>query len=328
MRGILLVLSVSSVAVSARADLFGVGPTVQTTFATLQRYSPQGGYLGTVPAANPPLSEAFNSLTRGPDGHLYFLGNVLGGGSIHKVTLAGAGSATEIYSASAPPWVLNAPGGIGFDPAGRLYVGSNNFRPTGPGTTPDPTRVYRHDGGQTLTPVYTLPSTARIRDVEFDAAGQMYVGIADVGIRKLDPDDLSVAYTIATTSFNEFKFGPDGDLYVASGTAGVLRYDPDTGAALGAFVAPGAGGLVDATHMTFGDDGTLYVNDRTATAVLKYDAQSGAFQGTFLDYGPGTQVPASPQSIAYAVVPEPGAAVALVLSAAAATRRRRRRRRR
>jgi hypothetical protein len=317
---VLTLVGLSFGPVLARADLFGVGGSPATqSFPTLLRFSPQGQALGPFPAVNPPKSEEFNSLTRGPDGNLYFLGNVLGGGSILKATTTGAGSVTSLYQVSGglENWNLVAPLGIGFDSAGRLYVTSNTLQ-LGPGAPTGTTKVYRYDGPNTLTPVYSPPSTSQLlADVEFDAADAMYVGINGVGIRKIDSGGV-MQFTIATTSVRDFKFGPDGKLYVASGPAGVLRYDPSNGAALGALVAPGTGGLMDATYMTFGDDGTLYVNDRTAGVILKYDPLTGAPRGVFTAYPSAPGSFEGPYSIAFVNVPEPGGALLAGAAAAAA----------
>jgi hypothetical protein len=316
--------------VAARGDLFAVGGTPATQgYPSLLRYSDAGQALGVFPAVNPPQSEEFGGLTRGPDGALYFYGNILGGGSIVKVTTAGAGSASSVYSVSGGPdnWKLTTPLGLAFDSAGTLYVTSNTV-PSGPNPA-NTTRVYRVDGPNMLAPVYygtpvTGPS-AFLGDVEFDGTGAMYVGIYGVGIRKLE--SVEVKYTIAGAAARDFKFGPDGKLYVASGAAGVLRYDPSNGSPLGAFVGPGAGGLTDASYLAFGDDGTLYVNDRSATQILKYDALTGASGGTFLDYDPVHASYEGPSSIAYVSVPEPGGIVVCVALVAISGRRARRSRR-
>lgn len=72
------------------------------------------------------------------------------------------------------------------------------------------------------------------------------------------------------------------DLVVGSqGTGSVLRYDGATGASEGALVAPGAGGLVTPTGITFGADGDLYVCGFPAGEILRYDGSTGAFLGVF-----------------------------------------------
>jgi hypothetical protein len=309
--------------VVARADLFAAG---RSEFATLMRFS--AGQL--LPRLAQPISEGFGAMTRGPDGDLYFGSMVLGDGAIHKLSIADLRSVTTLYQAwgrgdGMPPKLTN-PSGIGFDSAGRLYVTSNDYN-SWPGV-PDTTKVYRYDGPDALTPVFTPPPSMEfdpLGDLEFDAADAMYVGIRGAGIRKINSLG-GVEYTIPTASVEDFKFGPDGKLYVASKAAGVLRYDPSNGAALGAFVPPGPGGLKEASYITFGDDGLLYVNDRTATAIFTFDALTGWPRGTFTDYEvpPGSYD--GPYSIAYADVPEPGAGSGLACAAAVALAARRGRR--
>lgn len=61
----------------------------------------------------------------------------------------------------------------------------------------------------------------------------------------------------------------------------VLRYDGKTGAFLGDFVAPNAGGLGFPTGLAYGPDGSLYVGSVTADSILRYNGQTGAFLGAF-----------------------------------------------
>ncbi len=84
------------------------------------------------------------------------------------------------------------------------------------------------------------------------------------------------------------RLAPDGDLYVASeGTNAILRYNGDTLAYVGQFVAPGSGGLVSPTGITWGPDGNMYVSTFSTSSVLKYHGQTGAFLGTFVTPGLG-----------------------------------------
>lgn len=72
------------------------------------------------------------------------------------------------------------------------------------------------------------------------------------------------------------------DLYVSSrNTNAVVRFNGQTGANLGNFVAPGAGGLSATQEVAFGYDGHLYVSGRGNTAILKFHKDTGAFLGKF-----------------------------------------------
>src|SRR3989442_576890 len=85
-------------------------------------------------------------------------------------------------------------------------------------------------------------------------------------------------------------FGPDDNLYVTAnylGYGAVLRYSGGSGGFLGAFVAPGAGGLWSPTGLVFGPDGNLYVSSYGTSSVLRYNSTTGAFIDTFVLPGSG-----------------------------------------
>ena len=74
------------------------------------------------------------------------------------------------------------------------------------------------------------------------------------------------------------------DLLIGSpDTNSVLRFDGDTGALIGDFVAPGAGGLQHPGGLAFGPDGLLYVSDAVGNKVLRFHGESGAFVDVFSD---------------------------------------------
>ncbi|OHB44049.1 MAG: hypothetical protein A2Y13_02290 [Planctomycetes bacterium GWC2_45_44] len=77
------------------------------------------------------------------------------------------------------------------------------------------------------------------------------------------------------------------DLLVANEAGNsVLRYDGITGAALGAFVAAGSGGLTSPEDIKFGSDGNLYVACYSGT-IKKYNGTTGAYIGNFVTAGSG-----------------------------------------
>jgi len=70
------------------------------------------------------------------------------------------------------------------------------------------------------------------------------------------------------------------DLLVSSrATNSVKRYDGETGAFLGDFIAPGAGGLSLTQEVRIGPDGHVFVTGRGNQAVLRFDRRTGAFLG-------------------------------------------------
>ena len=72
------------------------------------------------------------------------------------------------------------------------------------------------------------------------------------------------------------------DLFVSAASANaVMRFDGTTGALIGNFVAPNAGGLADPQGIAFGPDGHLYVASNGSNNVLQFDGQTGQFLSIF-----------------------------------------------
>jgi WD40 repeat protein len=67
----------------------------------------------------------------------------------------------------------------------------------------------------------------------------------------------------------------------------IKRYDGATGAFIGNFVAPGAGGLSGPTFFIFGPDRNLYVSSCYTASVKRYDGATGAYMGDFATSGSG-----------------------------------------
>ena len=77
-------------------------------------------------------------------------------------------------------------------------------------------------------------------------------------------------------------FGPDGNLYVAMQShASVQKFSGVSGAAMGTFVAAGAGGLVTPWDLAFGPGGDLFIVS-SSNEVLRYSGFTGDFEGVFI----------------------------------------------
>ncbi|MDK2743108.1 MAG: hypothetical protein NDI90_09345 [Nitrospira sp. BO4] len=76
------------------------------------------------------------------------------------------------------------------------------------------------------------------------------------------------------------------DLLILQDTR-VLRYDQVTGAFIDNFVSPGSGGLTNATGISFGPDGNVYVASFNSRNVLRYNGKTGDFIDEFVPPGRG-----------------------------------------
>jgi hypothetical protein len=279
------------VGTTAQADLYAIEGG---TRPFLRRYSSTGQRLGLVTS-----SESLSSLCVGPDAHLYVLSNVLGYGDIRRIDPAMGGAESLLFPPATDPAMtgLSIPLGIAFDNSNRLYVGSNGL-----GGAFGATSVKRYDAAnRRLDPVIPFSKGEYIAPRRFEPDGSLLVAVDSV-VRRYDPAtgaDLGVV--VPTPVFG--PTGPDGALYAADGQGGVSRYQPD-GTLLGPFIAPGTGGLVDVTDLTFGGDGYLYVASQKASAVLRYRADSGAFVDKFIDYS--SDPDGAVWEIEAITVPEPG----------------------
>ncbi|MBL9148500.1 MAG: hypothetical protein JNM94_07380 [Phycisphaerae bacterium] len=91
----------------------------------------------------------------------------------------------------------------------------------------------------------------------------------------------------AALDANDLRIAADGRIFVASAASDSVVELARDGSVVGAFVAPGSGGLVDPAAMAFGADGHLYVASRGSNAVLRYDGTTGAFLGAAVAAGAG-----------------------------------------
>jgi hypothetical protein len=122
-------------------------------------------------------------------------------------------------------------------------------------------------------------------DLAFGPDGALYVAsfFTNQVIRvDVDSGQASVFIGAGVLAPSALAFGHDGNLYVANqSSASVLKFNGTTGAPMGVFVAPGAGGLISPWDLAFGPDGDLYITS-AANLVLRYDGGSGAFANVFI----------------------------------------------
>jgi hypothetical protein len=142
--------------------------------------------------------------------------------------------------------------------------------------------VYGGDGG------LTNPSAPN-----FGPDDLMYIGdFATNKILRFDRDGVFVdIFADQETSGLDQPYMPTFDetsLYIASGgTNSILRWDIKTKEFLGAFVAPGSGGLVHPVGLEFGPDGHLYAGSNGTNAVIRYNGKTGEFMDVFIPPGYG-----------------------------------------
>jgi hypothetical protein len=80
------------------------------------------------------------------------------------------------------------------------------------------------------------------------------------------------------------NFGPDGDLFVTCTNGpnnGFVDEFSPSGVFIGAFIAPGAGGLSNAKDIIWGPDGNAYVTSYFNSEVIRYNGSTGAFMNVF-----------------------------------------------
>lgn len=91
----------------------------------------------------------------------------------------------------------------------------------------------------------------------------------------------AVVASVIVSSIVEAQ-GTAFDLLVSSrGTHSVKRFDGESGAYLGDFVAPGAGGLQFTQELLEGPDHSLLVSGRGTPTILRFDLRTGASRGSF-----------------------------------------------
>jgi WD40 repeat protein len=177
------------------------------------------------------------ALTFGPEGDLFVIDNLEGrvkrfdgrSGSLVGTFISGLPTVQDIV----------------FGPDGNLYVSFGNS---------DQIRRYDGDTGAAID-TFVTPGSGGLDGpigMAFGTDGDLFVASAfsDSVFRfdGLTGDFVSEFATLPDSSVpTDLAFGPDGHLYVVSraigpGT-GVLRFDGDSGAPLGVFIQPGAGGL-------------------------------------------------------------------------------------
>jgi sugar lactone lactonase YvrE len=196
---------------------------------------------------------------------------------------------------------LNAPVGVSFDAAGRMYIGDRNHDAVrmvdtnGIITTIAGTGKagYSGDGGAATAaqldwPLEVAPrngnlylvdeENARVRRVSADGVITTFAGTGEPGCS----GDGGPASLASVQNPNSLAFGPDGGLYITEGECHeVRRIAPD--GTIQRVVGSGQEGcsgfngpaldvqLSDPEELRFGPDGDLFVADQTCAVILRVD---------------------------------------------------------
>lgn len=172
---------------------------------------------------------------------------------------------------------------LSYGPDSNLYVG----------TLISSNQVLKFDG-HTGNFISTFVSTSG-GNFTFGTAGDLFrieQGDTTVVRRNGTTGQLIGTFSTGLTGAGALHFGPGGDLFVNS-LNGIRRFNGITGASLGDFVLPGAGGLTGVTDFVFVPGGNLLVSGGSGGAndkILQYDPVTGAFIGVFTQ-GNGLNLP-------------------------------------
>jgi sugar lactone lactonase YvrE len=326
------------------AAAFLVGNTQGNNVSMFDETS--GAYIGDFIAAGSGGLVSPDDLTYGPDGNLYVSSS---SGTTTGQILRYDGRTGAFIDVFAQGGGMARPYGVAFGPDGLLYVAS--FRSD---------QILRYDGtsGAFVDVFAAGNGTAGgllngPNDLHFGADGSLYVttqgSVADgAGGISYKFDSEVLRYDIATgagsvvasglTAFPSggfvsllgVAFGPDGRLYTSDFAGGIRSFDAASGALLqsieldGLFGA-GTGSIVG--NFAFGGDGALYASvfknfDTTVTGIARCVVDTGECS-LFAD---GSDILLRPIGFAVTPVPEPAAALLMVLGLAALWGRQRLRR--
>ncbi len=228
-------------------NIYIANTTTTVGAGSIIQYNPTTDVSTTVANVPNPFGRPF-----GPDGNLYVTGGggTSGGNRVYQLDMADPfpiSPTTFVATTDNVNYRINrAHEGIEFGPDGHLYVVSN-LGAAGPPVSHH--GVLRFDGttGAFLNIVLTLDpgaSTYNLRDIIFDAAGNLYISEIEPTLPTSTPGTIS-RYTIsagvgthsltfaATTPVNRpvgMAFAPNGELYVVHRQNRVNRFNPDTGA--------------------------------------------------------------------------------------------------
>jgi DNA-binding beta-propeller fold protein YncE len=211
---------------------------------------------------------------------------------------------------------LARPGTLAFGPDGDLYVRKG----TGAGLPND--SILRYDGRTgAFLGTFIGPIGHEINDFVFGPDRNVNVNSAGGNVLRYDGTTGQPLGLFAGGIGGDFQgrvFGPDGNLYVSDDLGSAVRwFDGTTGALLGNFVAPKAGGLFNPTNLVFGPDGSLYVSSRDDNSVKRYDGATGAYLGDFVPPGGGGLSGPTALLFTAAAVPKPPALPLAALAALA-----------